>query len=142
MLEQGRRVDPERVDIRVDGQRIITKSTAVYMIVNKERGVVSTMSDDQGRRSVGDYVADRSDRLFHVGRLDADTEGLLLLTNDGDLAHRLAHPSFGVPKTYLATVPGPSHVTLASDCEQGSSWRTVKPGSTVSACCRVRRAWR
>jgi 23S rRNA pseudouridine2605 synthase len=65
------------------------------------------MSDPEGRPTVGDYVAERSQRLFHVGRLDAETEGLLLLTNDGDLAHRLTHPSFGVPKTYLAEVPGP-----------------------------------
>jgi 23S rRNA pseudouridine2605 synthase len=65
------------------------------------------MSDPEGRPTVGDYVAERSQRLFHVGRLDAETEGLLLLTNDGDLAHRLTHPSFEVPKTYLAEVLGP-----------------------------------
>jgi 23S rRNA pseudouridine2605 synthase len=65
------------------------------------------MSDDRGRPCVGDYVADRAQRLFHVGRLDADTEGLLLLTNDGELAHRLMHPSYRVLKTYLAEVPGP-----------------------------------
>jgi 23S rRNA pseudouridine2605 synthase len=65
------------------------------------------MSDDRGRRTVGDLLADRPERLFHVGRLDADSEGLLLLTNDGDFAHRLMHPSFGVAKTYLATVPAP-----------------------------------
>jgi 23S rRNA pseudouridine2605 synthase len=64
------------------------------------------MADDQGRPCVGDYVADRSARVFHVGRLDADSEGLLLLTNDGTLAHRLTHPSFGVPKTYLVQVDG------------------------------------
>jgi len=69
--------------------------------------VLSAMSDSRGRPTVGDLVADRPERLFHVGRLDADSEGLLLLTNDGDLAHRLMHPSFGVLKTYLATVPGP-----------------------------------
>jgi 23S rRNA pseudouridine2605 synthase len=79
----------------------------VYLVLNKPRGVLSAMTDDRGRRTVGDLVADRPERLFHVGRLDADTEGLLLLTNDGDLGHRLMHPSFGVSKTYMATVPGP-----------------------------------
>jgi 23S rRNA pseudouridine2605 synthase len=79
--------------------------------LNKPRGVLSSMSDDRGRRTVTDLVQesglDIAQRLFHIGRLDADSEGLLLLTNDGDLAHRLMHPSFGVLKTYLATVPGP-----------------------------------
>lgn len=104
---QGMRVDPNEVVIRVDGERIATKADATYVIVNKERGVVSTMSDDRGRPCVGDYVESMRARLFHVGRLDADSEGLLLLTNDGELANRLVHPSYGVAKTYLATVPGP-----------------------------------
>jgi len=104
---QGLRVDPERADVRVDGERIVTAAGVQYLAINKPRGVVSTMHDDQGRPSVGDLVAGRSARLFHVGRLDAETEGLLLLTNDGELAHRLTHPSRAVPKTYLAEVPGP-----------------------------------
>jgi 23S rRNA pseudouridine2605 synthase len=79
----------------------------VHLALNKPRGVVSTMSDPHGRPSLGDYVGGRKERLFHVGRLDADTEGLILLTNDGELAHRLAHPSYGVTKTYLAEVAGP-----------------------------------
>ena len=79
----------------------------VYLALNKPRGVLSAMSDARGRPDVADLVADRPERLFHVGRLDADSEGLLLLTNDGELAHRLTHPAFGVSKTYLATVPGP-----------------------------------
>jgi 23S rRNA pseudouridine2605 synthase len=83
------------------------RSDLVYLALNKPRGVLSAMSDDRGRPTVGDLVAGRSERLFHVGRLDSDTEGLLLLTNDGELAHRLMHPAFGVSKTYLATVPGP-----------------------------------
>ena len=81
----------------------------VYLAINKERGMHSTMSDDQGRPCVGDLVEYRvrgNKKLFHVGRLDADTEGLLILTNDGELAHRLMHPSYEVPKTYLATVVG------------------------------------
>ena len=73
---------------------------------NKPRGVISTMSDDEGRPCVGDWVAGRTERLFHVGRLDADTEGLLILTNDGELANRLGHPSHEVDKTYVATVRG------------------------------------
>ncbi|KWX05367.1 hypothetical protein TH66_02885 [Carbonactinospora thermoautotrophica] len=103
----GRRVDPERQVIRVDGMRINTNPTLVYYAFNKPRGVVTTMTDPQGRPCVGDYVRGRAERLFHVGRLDQDTEGLLLLTNDGELAHRLTHPSYGVEKTYLAEVPGP-----------------------------------
>lgn len=104
----GLRVDPARVVIKVDGMRVTTAEAGlVYLALNKPRGVVSTMSDTHGRRSLGDYVQGRRERLFHVGRLDADTEGLILLTNDGELAHRLAHPSYGVLKTYVAEVPGP-----------------------------------
>jgi 23S rRNA pseudouridine2605 synthase len=109
VLEQGRRVDPESVVVRVDGLRITTSSNLVYLALNKPRGYVSSMSDPEGRPSVGDLVRDRPQRLFHVGRLDADTEGLLLLTNDGELAHRLSHPSYRVPKTYLAEIIGPVH---------------------------------
>ncbi len=107
VLEQGRRVDPETAVIRVDGLRVTTSTTRVYLALNKPRGMVSAMSDPDGRATVGDLVSDRKQRLFHVGRLDADTEGLLLLTNDGELAHRLSHPSFEVPKTYLAEIIGP-----------------------------------
>jgi 23S rRNA pseudouridine2605 synthase len=105
--EQGMRVDPQTAVVRVDGQRVPTAAGTIVVAVNKPRGVLSTMSDDRGRPCLGDLVADRSERLFHVGRLDADTEGLILLTNDGELANRLAHPSYGVAKTYLATVAAP-----------------------------------
>ena len=105
--EQGLRVDPRTAMVSVDGARVNVREDLVYLALNKPRGVLSTMSDPEGRPTVGDYVAERSQRLFHVGRLDAETEGLLLLTNDGDLAHRLTHPSFEVRKTYLAEVPGP-----------------------------------
>src|ERR687897_2541726 len=104
--EQGMRIDPRTAVVAVDGSRINVRDDLVYLALNKPRGVLSTMNDPQGRPTVGDYVAERDLRLFHVGRLDADTEGLLLLTNDGELAHRLTHPSFEVPKTYLATVLG------------------------------------
>jgi len=105
--EQGRRVDPETVVVHVDGMRVTTATGRVYLALNKPKGMVSAMSDPEGRPTVGDLVANRRERLFHVGRLDADTEGLLLLTNDGELAHRLSHPSYTVPKTYLAQIVGP-----------------------------------
>jgi 23S rRNA pseudouridine2605 synthase len=107
VTELGTRVDPATAVVSVDGNRIKTRDDLVYLALNKPRGVLSAMSDSRGRRTVADLVADRPERLFHVGRLDADSEGLLLLTNDGELAHRLMHPAFGVAKTYLATVPGP-----------------------------------
>ncbi|HEY3713997.1 MAG TPA: pseudouridine synthase [Jatrophihabitantaceae bacterium] len=105
VTQLGARVDPQTAVIRVDGARIEVRDDFVYLALNKPRGVLSAMSDSRGRRTVGDLVADR-ERLFHVGRLDADSEGLLLLTNDGDLAHRLMHPSFEIVKVYLATVEG------------------------------------
>ncbi|QBJ94688.1 rRNA pseudouridine synthase [Rhodococcus sp. ABRD24] len=109
VVEQGLRIDPENAIVRVDGIRVVVKKDLVHIALNKPRGWQSTMSDDLGRPCIGDIVSERvsaGQRLFHVGRLDADTEGLILLTNDGDLAHRLMHPSYEVPKTYLATVNG------------------------------------
>src|SRR5438445_1843338 len=107
VAELGTRVDPMTAVIHVDGDRVVVRDDLTYLALNKPRGVLSAMSDARGRPTVGDLVGDRPDRLFHVGRLDADSEGLLLLTNDGELAHRLMHPSFGVAKTYLATVSAP-----------------------------------
>jgi 23S rRNA pseudouridine2605 synthase len=104
--EMGTRIDPAVDEVAVDGSTVPVAPDQVYLALNKPRSVLSTMSDEQGRPSVGDYVADRIDRVFHVGRLDADSEGLLLLTNDGTLAHRLTHPSFAVPKTYLVQIDG------------------------------------
>ncbi len=103
----GARVDPESQVIRVDGKRIPARQDIVYLAFNKPRGVLTAMSDDRGRKTIVDFLGDRAERLFHVGRLDYDTEGLMLLTNDGELAHRLAHPSYEVAKTYWAEVPGP-----------------------------------
>jgi 23S rRNA pseudouridine2605 synthase len=103
----GARVDPDHQVIRVDGKRIPARPGLVYLAFNKPPKVLTAMSDTRGRRTVADYLGDRSERLFHIGRLDYDTEGLMLLTNDGELAHRLAHPSFEVAKTYLAEVTGP-----------------------------------
>jgi 23S rRNA pseudouridine2605 synthase len=104
--EMGRRVDPITAVVHVDGSRVVLRDDLVHLALNKPRGMLSTMSDERGRPCVGDLVAGRGDRLFHVGRLDADTEGLLLLTNNGELGHRLTHPSFEVQKTYLAEVTG------------------------------------
>lgn len=106
VTELGVRIDPRRSAVHVDGMRIQIDDTLVYLALNKPRGVVSTMNDPEGRPCLGDYVADREIRLFHVGRLDAETEGLILLTNDGELANRLAHPRYGVLKTYLAEIEG------------------------------------
>jgi 23S rRNA pseudouridine2605 synthase len=119
VTEMGRRVDPLTAVVHVDGARVNVREDLVYLALNKPRGVLSSMSDPHGRPTVADLVADRSERLFHVGRLDADSEGLLLLTNDGDLAHRLMHPSFGVHKTYLAEVPAPVTADLGRRLRDG-----------------------
>jgi 23S rRNA pseudouridine2605 synthase len=103
----GDKAEAETAVIHVDGQRIVTDTKLVYLAINKPRGVVSTMADERGREAIADYIGDLGVRVYHVGRLDADTEGLMLLTNDGALAHKLTHPSYEVPKTYLAEVLGP-----------------------------------
>jgi 23S rRNA pseudouridine2605 synthase len=109
ITELGTRVDPQVSVIHVDGARVMLDDSLVHLALNKPRGMHSTMSDDRGRPCIGDLIEHRvrgNKKLFHVGRLDADTEGLILLTNDGELAHRLMHPSYEVPKTYVATVNG------------------------------------
>jgi 23S rRNA pseudouridine2605 synthase len=112
VAELGRRVDPEHDRVEVDGVPIGVRPDLVHYLLNKPRGVVTTASDPQGRPTVVQLVP-AEPRVFPVGRLDADTEGLLLLTNDGELAHRLTHPSFGVEKEYLAEVEGsPSRGSL------------------------------
>jgi 23S rRNA pseudouridine2605 synthase len=103
----GDKVDPATAEIYVDGQRVITNTKLVYLALNKPRGVVSSLDDEKGRTELADFLGQFEQRLFHVGRLDADSEGLLLITNDGQLAHKLMHPSYGVAKTYLAEVMGP-----------------------------------
>jgi 23S rRNA pseudouridine2605 synthase len=118
--EMGVRVDPERQLIEVDGERIATASEKVYLAFNKPAGVITTMHDHpEHRPCVGDYFQDFPERLFHVGRLDMETEGLLLLTNDGDLAQRLAHPRYGVVKTYLAQVRGPLGREVGKSLREG-----------------------
>jgi 23S rRNA pseudouridine2605 synthase len=103
---QGMRVDAQADKIAVDGVRLEIRDDRVTYALNKPPGVITAMSDDRNRPTVGDMVGDLAPGLVHVGRLDQDTEGLLLLTTDGELAHRLAHPSYGVRKTYLAQVSG------------------------------------
>lgn len=119
----GARVDPTRNVIRIDGRRVPTAPNLVHIALNKPRGVHSTMSDQAGRPSLARYVADRPERLFHVGRLDAQTEGLLLLTNDGELANRLTHPSYEVTKTYVAEVPGPVARSVGRRLREGVELR-------------------
>ncbi|MEV4354733.1 pseudouridine synthase [Nonomuraea sp. NPDC049625] len=115
----GAKVDPATQVIHVDGKRVPTAPDLVYYAMNKPIGVVSTMSDPQGRPCLADYVEELAPRLFHVGRLDTETEGLLLLTNDGELANRLTHPSYGVQKKYWAKVPGPIPRDLGRRLKQG-----------------------
>lgn len=106
VTELGRRVDPETDRVAVDGTAVQLDTSRRYVMLNKPVGVVSSMRDEQGRPDLSRFTADYPERLFNVGRLDAETSGLLILTNDGELAHVLAHPSFGVTKTYIARVRG------------------------------------
>lgn len=106
VTELGRRIHPETDLVDVDGTAIQLDESKRYVILNKPTGVVSSMNDDRGRPDLRQYTKDWDERLYNVGRLDADTSGLLVLTNDGDLAHVLAHPSFGVTKVYIAKVEG------------------------------------
>ncbi|MEN0104086.1 MAG: pseudouridine synthase [Curtobacterium sp.] len=114
----GRRVDPETDAIAVDGVPVQVDTSRRYVLLNKPTGVVSSMLDERGRADLSQFVEKFEERLFNVGRLDAETSGLLLLTNDGALAHVLAHPSFGVTKTYIAKVAGnvnPATIQLLLD---------------------------
>ncbi|MCI1749556.1 MAG: rRNA pseudouridine synthase [Acidipropionibacterium sp.] len=143
IIAQGRRVDPEHDEIRVDGSRIPTARRHLYYVLNKPRGVVSTMDDPDGRACLADLEGvPNHERLFHVGRLDTETEGLILLTNDGEFAYRMAHPSYKVLKTYLAEVEGfvddkvirrlTKGVTLEDGPVHPDSVRLVQPGETKS----------
>ncbi len=106
VTEPGTRIDPETDRVAVDGTAVQLDVTKQYVMLNKPTGVVSSLRDEQGRPDLRKWTDDFEERLFNVGRLDQDTSGLLLLTNDGELAHVLAHPSFGVMKTYIALVEG------------------------------------
>ncbi|GAA1352177.1 pseudouridine synthase [Falsarthrobacter nasiphocae] len=129
IIEQGRRVDPERDVIHVDGERIQLDASKTYIVFNKPKGVVSTMTDPEGRPAVSDFVKGKQERLFHVGRLDAETEGLLILTNDGELANRLMHPRYNISKTYLVQVRGPLAPGIGKQMRDGlkleDGWASV-----------------
>ena len=143
VTEPGVRVDPATAVIRVDGISVQTDVTKQYFVFNKPRGVISTMVDPEGRPSIATYLKPGQEHLFHVGRLDNETEGLLILTNDGDLAHRLQHPAHGVLKTYIAEIPGPVPKDLGKTLRAGvelddgpvqvDSFRIVdsKPGKAI-----------
>ncbi|NGO71218.1 pseudouridine synthase [Streptomyces boncukensis] len=115
---QGLRVDPAKDEIKVDGLTVATQSY-LFFALNKPAGVVASMEDPEGRQCLGDYVQNRETRLFHVGRLDTETEGIILLTNHGELAHRLTHPRYGVRKTYLAAIQGPLPRDLGKRLKEG-----------------------
>jgi 23S rRNA pseudouridine2605 synthase len=119
VTQMGARVDPVAQVIRVDGRRLPPPSVNAYLMLNKPRGVVSSMADENGRPDLAGIVKGRSERLFHVGRLDTDTSGLLVLTNDGDLAHKLAHPSFEFTKTYVALVDGQVKPSVGASLRKG-----------------------
>jgi len=120
VTELGVRIDPKTAVIHVDGLRIQLDENLVYMVFNKPKGVVSTMEDPEGRPCISDFLRHQhGERLFHVGRLDVATEGLLLLTNDGELANRLTHPSYEVPKTYLVQVRGPFPQGIGAQLKEG-----------------------
>lgn len=119
VTELGSRVDPLTDKVAVDGVAVQLDPDKRYVMLNKPTGVVSSLNDEKGRPDLREFTADYAERLFNVGRLDADTSGLLLLTNDGDIAHVLAHPSFGVAKTYIATVRGVVAPTTLRALERG-----------------------
>lgn len=102
----GEKIDPSRDAVTVDGEPVLAADAPVYLLLNKPVGVITTMDDPQGRPTVARFVPESGPRLFPVGRLDLGTSGLLLLTNDGELAHMLMHPRYHVPKTYVAVVDG------------------------------------
>ena len=104
--ELGAKIDPDNHEVAVDGETIKRSLTKSYLVLHKPKGVLSTMYDPEGRPSLADFIDLRKERLFHVGRLDKDSEGLILLTNDGDLTFRATHPSFGLEKTYIIEFDG------------------------------------
>ena len=104
--ELGAKFDPDKIRVEVDGETVTQSITKTYLALHKPRGVLSTMYDPDGRPSLADFIDLRTERLFHVGRLDKDSEGLILLTNDGDLTFRATHPSFGLDKTYIIEFEG------------------------------------
>ena len=130
VADLGRRADPDKDDIRLDGKPVTQREELIYLLLNKPRGYVTTLSDEKGRKTVADLVRDCGKRVYPVGRLDLDSEGLLLMTNDGDLMQRMLHPSHEVSKTYFVSVYGevagaPERLSRITDLE-GESIRPAK----------------
>jgi len=119
IIELGGKYDPEINDVKVDGESLSISKSKTYLAFHKPAGIISTMSDPEGRANLGDYFKDRKDRLYHVGRLDKDSEGIILLTNDGDLAHRATHPSYGLEKRYLVEIEGEFNKQMSDQLLQG-----------------------
>jgi 23S rRNA pseudouridine2605 synthase len=119
--ELGAKFDPTKVNVEVDNETVLQQMTKTYLALHKPRGVLSTMYDPEGRPSLADFIDLRTERLFHVGRLDKDSEGLILLTNDGDLTFRATHPSYGLEKTYIiefdGTLPNGAEKSLRNGVE-------------------------
>ena len=128
----GEKADPSIDHIKIDGRKIALSSEKIYLMLNKPRGIVTTADDPEGRTTVLDLVKIQKPRLFPVGRLDFDAEGLLLLTNDGEMAHRLMHPSFEVPRTYHVKLQG-----KPSQEEIGKLRKGVMLADGRSAPCRI-----
>ena len=119
IIELGGKYDPEINEVKVDGESLLVSKSKTYLAFHKPAGIISTMSDPEGRANLGDYFKDRRDRLYHVGRLDKDSEGIILLTNDGDLAHRATHPSYGLEKRYLVEIEGEFNKQMSDQLLQG-----------------------
>jgi 23S rRNA pseudouridine2605 synthase/16S rRNA pseudouridine516 synthase len=134
VTEPGRRIDPETDLVAVDGQAVQLDTSKRYLMLNKPRGIVSSLNDERGRPDLRTYTDAFEERLFNVGRLDAETSGLLVLTNDGDLAHVLAHPSFGVSKTYVAKVEGSVSAQTIQRLKNGVD---LEDGTTSADAARV-----
>jgi len=115
----GSKVDPENDELAVDGETVSANKSKTYLLFNKPAGVLSTMSDPEGRPCLGDFFSDRNERLFHVGRLDKESEGLIVLTNDGEIAHRATHPSYGLVKKYLVEIEGHLSTAAAQELRSG-----------------------
>ncbi len=115
----GSKVDPENDELAVDGETVSANKSKTYLLFNKPAGVLSTMSDPEGRPCLGDFFSDRNERLFHVGRLDKESEGLIVLTNDGEIAHRATHPSYGLVKKYLVEIEGHLSAAAAQELRSG-----------------------
>ena len=126
----GFKADPQKDHIRVDGKPIGTFEPKAYLVLNKPRGCVTTLDDPLGRPTIRDFVHGEKKRVYPIGRLDFDSEGLLILTNDGELHHRLTHPRYGIPRTYLVKVRGIPDVEAMRRVRDGI---VLEDGVTVSA---------